>query len=63
MNECSMLNTAITVSEAATDAAEVGRRLASGLPMTDFDVERTAKILDRLSEELAQAAADIRCTR
>jgi hypothetical protein len=69
MNDPAMMDTtAITVGEAATDAAEVASYLASrrtagvpgGLPMTDFDRERTARILDRLSEELAQAASDIR---
>jgi len=55
--------TAISVSEAATDAAEVARRLAAGLPVTDFDRERLARILDRLSEELAEAATDVRRAR
>jgi hypothetical protein len=62
MNEHPMMNVAVTVGEAATDASEVARRLASCVPLTDFDTERAARILDRLSEELAQAAADIRST-
>jgi hypothetical protein len=71
MNDPVMMNAAVTVGEAATDAAEVASYLASrrtagvpgGLPMTDFDRERTARILDRLSEELAQAAAGLRGQR
>jgi hypothetical protein len=60
MNKCSMMNVAVTVGEAATDASEVARRLASRVPLTGFDAERTARILDRLSEELAEAATEIR---
>jgi hypothetical protein len=60
MNEDPMMNVAATVSEAATDASEVARRLASCVPLNDFDAERTARILDRLAEELTAAAADIR---
>jgi hypothetical protein len=41
-----MMNLAVTVSEAATDAREVASRLASCVPMTDFDAERQARILD-----------------
>jgi hypothetical protein len=59
----SLVGAAATVAEVATDAAEVARRLSSGLPLTDFDRERTARILDRLSEELAEAAADVRRSR
>jgi hypothetical protein len=58
-----MMDAAVTVSEAATDAAEVATRLASCVPLTDFDAERTARILDRLAEELTEAAAAIRRTR
>ena len=54
-----MMNVSITVSEAATDASEVARRLPSCVQMTDFDAERTARILDRLAE----AAADVRRAR
>jgi hypothetical protein len=60
MNEHPMMNVAVTVGEAATDAAEVARRLASCVPMTGFDAERTARILDRLAEELAEAATEVR---
>jgi hypothetical protein len=63
MNEHPIMNVAVTVGEAATDASEVARRLASCVPLTDFDAERTARILDRLAEELTEAAADIRRTR
>jgi hypothetical protein len=63
MNEHPMMNAAVTVSEAATDASEVARRLASCVPMTDFDAERQARILDRLAEELTEAAEDIRRNR
>jgi hypothetical protein len=58
-----MMNLAVTVSEAATDAREVASRLASCVPMTDFDAERQARILDRLAEELTEAAQDIRRNR
>ena len=60
MNNHPILNVSITVNEAATDASEVAKRLASCMPMTAFDAERQARILDRLAEELAEAAADIR---
>jgi hypothetical protein len=63
VNDPVMMNAAVTVGEAATDASEVARRLASCLPLTAFDTERLARILDRLSEELAEAAAEIRGTR
>jgi len=60
MNEHPMMNVAVTVGEAATDASEVAKRLASYAPRTGFDAERTARILDRLAEKLTEAAADIR---
>ena len=63
MNNHPMMNVSITVSGAATDASEIAKRLASCVPMTAFDAERQARILDRLAEELAEAAADIRRTR
>jgi hypothetical protein len=63
MSEHPMMNVSITVREAATDASEVARRLASCVPMTDFDAERQARILDRLAEELTEAAQDIRRNR
>ena len=63
MNEHSMMNVAVTVGEAATDASEVARRLASSGPLNDVDAERAARVLDRLSEELAEAAKDIRRNR
>ena len=63
MNDCPMMNVATTVGEASPDAAEVARRLASCVPLTPFDIERTARILDRLSEELSEAAADVRRSR
>jgi hypothetical protein len=63
MSESPMMNAAVTVAEAATDAREVAARLASCVPMTAFDAERTARILDRLYEELAEAAADVRRSR
>jgi hypothetical protein len=52
-----------TISEAWSDLGEVVRRLATRLPLDDFETERTARILDRLSEELAEAAAMLRATR
>ena len=58
-----MLRAAATVAEAAIDASEVARRLAPSLPLTDFETERLARILDRLSEELAEAATDVRRAR
>jgi hypothetical protein len=63
VNDHPMINVSITVSQAATDASEVARRLPSCVQMTDFDAERTARILDRLAEELAEAAADVRRAR
>jgi hypothetical protein len=44
-----------------TDLDEVAKRLAAG-PMDDRDTERTARIIDRLSEELAEAAGYVRGT-
>jgi hypothetical protein len=63
MNNHPMMNVSITVSEAATDASEVAKRLASCVPMSAFDAERQARILDRLAEELTEAAADVRRSR
>jgi hypothetical protein len=63
MNEHPMMDVAISVSDAAADAREVATRLATSLPMTNFDRERLARILDRLAEELTEAAADIRRNR
>jgi alanine dehydrogenase len=63
MSESPMMSVTVTVGEASTDAAEVARRLAAGLPVTDFDRERLARILDRLSEELAEAATNVRRAR
>jgi len=60
MNNHPMMNVAVSVGEAATDASEVARRLASCAPLSDLDAERTARILDRLAEELTEAAADVR---
>lgn len=49
-----------TISGVLTDLREV---LEAGTPADDLAAERTAKILDRLSEELAEAAAAVRATR
>ncbi|HWG61445.1 MAG TPA: hypothetical protein VG253_07000 [Streptosporangiaceae bacterium] len=52
---------AATISGVMTDLDEVAKRLAAG-PMDDRDTERTARIIDRLSEELAEAAGYVRGT-
>ena len=51
---------AATVSGVLTDLGEVMRCLAAGLPMDELETEHQARICDRLSEELAEAAAMLR---
>jgi hypothetical protein len=40
MNNHPVMNVSITVREAAIDASEVAKRLASSVPMSAFDAER-----------------------
>jgi hypothetical protein len=58
----SPINTAgTTIAGVLTDLREVQRHLV--LPMDELETERTARILDRLSEELTEAAAAVRASR
>jgi hypothetical protein len=50
------------ISDTLAELGEVSRHLAAGLA-DDLDAERTARILDRLSEDLAEAAGDVRASR
>jgi hypothetical protein len=52
-----------TISGVMTDLHEVSAHLAAGLPMDELETERTARILDRLSEEITEAAAMVRSSR
>ena len=52
-----------TISGVLTDLHEVSFRLAAGLPMDELETERTARILDRLSEEVGEAAQMVRASR
>jgi hypothetical protein len=54
------LKASFTVAEVATEAREVAKRIGGEMPMSDFDRERQARIIDRLAEELTEAAADLR---
>ena len=49
-----------TISGVLTDLGEVADQLASGQPVSGFTVERNARILDRLAEEIAEAASPLR---
>lgn len=49
-----------TIAGVLPDLSEVLRRLASGLPLDALETEHMARILDRLSEETAEAAALLR---
>jgi hypothetical protein len=46
------------ISDTLAELHEVSRQLAAGLPADDL--ETTARILDRLSEDLADAASEVR---
>lgn len=60
----SPINTAgATITGVLTDLREVQAHLAAGIPMDDLEAERTARILERLSEELTEAAAAVRASR
>ena len=60
----SPINTAgATITGVLDDLGEVQRHLAAGLPMDELETERTARILDRLSEEITEAAAMVRASR
>jgi hypothetical protein len=50
-----------TISGVMADLHEVHVHLATA--MDELETERTARILDRLSEELAEAAAMVRASR
>lgn len=50
-----------TVAGVLTDLREVSAHLAAGR-MDELEAERTARILDRLSEELTEAAAMVRAS-
>lgn len=50
-----------TISGVLTDLDEVHRHLATA--MDELETERTARILDRLSEEIAEAASLLRSAR
>ena len=52
-----------TISGVLTDLREVSIHLAAALPMDELETERTARILERLSEELSEAAQMVRATR
>jgi hypothetical protein len=52
-----------TISGVLTDLREVSVHLAGGGPVGELETERTARVLDRLSEELSEAAAMVRATR
>jgi hypothetical protein len=52
-----------TISGVLTDLGEVAGQLASSEPVTGFTAERNARILDRLAEELGEAAAMLRAQR
>jgi hypothetical protein len=57
------INTAAeTISGVLTDLGEVADQLASG-EVSGFTSERNARILDRLAEELGEAAAMLRVSR
>jgi hypothetical protein len=52
-----------TISGVLTDLREVADQLASGQPVTGFTAELNARILDRLAEEIAEAASLLRSAR
>jgi uncharacterized protein YukE len=52
-----------TIRGVLTDLQEVADRLSSNVPMDDLETERTARILDRLSEETGEAAQMVRSSR
>ncbi|HKA97614.1 MAG TPA: hypothetical protein VKD66_15205 [Streptosporangiaceae bacterium] len=51
---------ALALAAVVEDLTEVLRRLAAGLPMGALEREHQARICDRLSEEIAAAAAALR---
>jgi hypothetical protein len=62
------INTASeTICGVLTDLREVFDRLtgslATGLPMDELQTERQARILDRLAEEVGEAAQMVRASR
>lgn len=58
----SPINTAgATITGVLDDLHEVQRHLV--LPMDELETERTARILDRLAEEITEAAAAVRSSR
>jgi hypothetical protein len=63
MNHDRIHSAAQTLADTLAELNEVLRHLAAGLPMDDLEIERTARILDRLSEDLAEAAGDVRGSR
>jgi len=63
MSNAAIHDAAETISGVLTDLAEVAQLLASGEPVTGFSAERNARILDRLAEELGEAAAMLRTQR
>jgi hypothetical protein len=60
VNDRPISHAAGTIAGVLTDLHELSMRLGAGKPMDAHEAEFAARILDRLSEELAEAAADVR---